>query len=75
MELFSRLVKQDANWQTLIAAVAVLAPVFLARRDRPTLALYLGIVGANALWLALTNPGRPLCFSGGVVSNPWTSGG
>jgi hypothetical protein len=64
LELFSRLIKQDANWQTLIAAVAVVAAVFLARRGRPTLALYLGIVGANALWISLTDTGRPLSFFG-----------
>ena len=60
--LVDGLINQDANWQTLIASVAIVAAVILARRGRPTLALYLGIVGANALWISLTNPGRPLDF-------------
>jgi hypothetical protein len=62
LEWVDRLTNQDANWQTLIAAVAMVAALVLARRGRPTLALYLGIVGANALWISLTNPGRPLSF-------------
>jgi hypothetical protein len=60
--LVDGLLKQDANWQTLIASVAIVAAAILARRGRPTLALYLGMVGANALWISLTNPGRPLDF-------------
>jgi hypothetical protein len=60
--LVEGLINQDANWQTFIASVAIVAAVILARRSRPTLALYLGIVGANALWISLTNPGRPLGF-------------
>jgi hypothetical protein len=62
LALAEGLIGQDANWQTLVAGVAIVAAVFLARRGRPTLALYLGIVGANALWISLTNPGRPLSF-------------
>jgi hypothetical protein len=57
-----QLINQDANWQTFIAAVAMVAAFLLARRGRSTLALYLGIVGTNALWISLTNPGRPLSF-------------
>ena len=60
LALAEGLIRQDDNWQTLVAGVAIVAAVFLARRGRPTLALYLGIVGANALWISLTNPGRPL---------------
>jgi hypothetical protein len=60
--LVEGLIKQDANWQTFIASVAIVAALILARRGRPTLALYLGIVGANALWISLTDPGRPLGF-------------
>ena len=60
--LVEGLINQDTNWQTFIASVAIVAAVILARRGRPTLALYLGIVGANALWISLTNPGRPLGF-------------
>jgi len=62
LALAEGLIRQDDNWQTLVAGVAIVAAMFLARRDRPTLALYLGIVGANALWISLTNPGRPLSF-------------
>lgn len=58
----SRLIAQDANWETLLAAVAIGASLWFARKGRPTLALYLGIVGANALWIQLTNPGRPLGY-------------
>jgi hypothetical protein len=64
LEIASRLLAQDANWQTLLAAVAVAASFVLLRRGRPTLALYLGIVGANDLWIGLTNPGRPLGYFG-----------
>jgi hypothetical protein len=62
LALADGLIKQDANWQTLVAGLAIVAAFILARRGRPTLALYLGIVGANALWISLTNPGRPLSF-------------
>jgi hypothetical protein len=62
LEWVDRLTNQNANWQTLIAAVAMVAALLLARRGRLTLAVYLGIVGANALWISLTNPGRPLSF-------------
>ena len=62
LALADGLIKQDANWQTLVAGLAIVAALILARRGRPTLALYLGIVGANALWISLTNPGRPLSF-------------
>jgi hypothetical protein len=62
LQWVDRLINQDANWQTFIAAVAMVAALILARRGRPTIALYLGIVGANALWISLTNPGRPLSF-------------
>ena len=59
-----RLIGQDANWQTFLAAVAMVAALLLARRGRPTLALYVGILGANAFWIGLTNPGRPLGYVG-----------
>jgi hypothetical protein len=64
LEFMSRLISQNANWETLLAAVAILAALLLARRGRRTIALYLGILGANALWIQLTNPGRPLDFFG-----------
>ena len=64
LEIASKLLAQDANWQTLLAAVAVAASFILLRRGRPTLALYLGILGANDLWIGLTNPGRPLGYFG-----------
>jgi hypothetical protein len=60
LEFSSQLVAQDANWQTLLAALALLAAAWFARRGRRVLALYLGIVGSNGLWIQLTNPGRPL---------------
>lgn len=64
MEIAGQLIAQDANWQTLLAAVAIVAALLLARRGRTTLALYLGILGANDLWIGLTNPGRPLGYFG-----------
>ncbi|MBA2714664.1 MAG: hypothetical protein H0U55_14050 [Rubrobacteraceae bacterium] len=64
LEIVGQLIAQDANWQTLLAAVAIVAALLLARRGRTTLALYLGILGANALWIGLTNPGRPLDYFG-----------
>jgi len=64
LEVVAQLIEQDANWQTLLAAVAIVAALLFARRGRRVLALYLGIVGANALWIQLTNPGRPLDFFG-----------
>ena len=62
LELVSRLIDQGTNWQTLVAVVAMVAALFFARRGRRVLALYLGILGANALWINLTNPGGPLSF-------------
>lgn len=59
-----RLITQGANWETLLAVVAMFAALLFAHRGRRTLALYLGILGANALWIQLTNPGRPLDFFG-----------
>jgi hypothetical protein len=64
MDSISRLIAQDANWQTLLSALAIVASIWFARKGRRTLALYLGIVGANALWIQLTNPGMPLSFFG-----------
>ena len=64
LELSSGLTAQDANWQTLLAVLTILATLWFARRGRRTLALYLGILGADALWIQLTNPGRPLSFLG-----------
>ena len=64
LEFSSRLIAQDANWQTLLAVLAILATFWFARRGRRTLALYLGILGTGALWIQLTNPGRPLDFFG-----------
>jgi len=64
LELSGQLIAQDANWQTLLAVVVILATFWLARRGRRVLALYLSILGANALWIQLTNPGRPLDFFG-----------
>ena len=64
MDLISRLIAQDSNWQTLLAALAIAAALWYARKGRRTLALYLGIVGANALWIQLTNPGGPLSYFG-----------
>jgi hypothetical protein len=64
LEVISRLITQDTNWGTLLAAVAMVAALLFARRGRLTLALYLGILGANALWMQLTNPGMPLGYLG-----------
>ena len=64
LEFVSQLIKQDANWQTLLGVVAVVAALLFARRGRRVLALYLGIVGANAFWIQFTNPGMPLSFFG-----------
>jgi hypothetical protein len=64
LEFTSRLIAQDANWQTLLAVLAILASFWFVRRGRRVLALYLGILGTNALWIQLTNPGRPLSFFG-----------
>ncbi|HET7271880.1 MAG TPA: hypothetical protein VFI90_12420 [Rubrobacter sp.] len=64
LEFSSGLIAQDANWQTLLAVVTILATFWFARRGRRTLALYLGILGTDALWIQLTNPGRPLSFLG-----------
>jgi hypothetical protein len=64
MDSISRLIAQDANWQTLLSALAIVASIWFARKGRRTLALYLGIVGANELWIQLTNPGMPLSFFG-----------
>ena len=62
LELVGRLIDQDANWQTLLSVVAMVAALYFARRGRRVLALYLGILGANDLWMQLTDPGRPLSF-------------
>jgi len=62
LEIVSRLIDQDANWQTLLAVVAIVAALYFARRGMRVLALYLGILGANDLWIQLANPGRPLSF-------------
>ena len=64
LEFGSRLIAQDANWQTLLAVATIIASIWFARRGRRVLALYLGILGANALWIQLTNPGRPLSYFG-----------
>ena len=64
LEFSSQLVAQDANWQTLLAVVAILTALWGVRQGRHTLALYLGILGTNTLWIQLTNPGRPLSFLG-----------
>ena len=64
LEFGSRLIAQDANWQTLLAAAVILAAFWFTRRGRRVLALYLGILGTNALWIQLTNPGRPLSYFG-----------
>lgn len=64
LEFIGRLIAQDANWQTLLAVVAILATLWFARRGRRTVALYLGILGTDALWIQLTNPGRPSSFLG-----------
>ncbi|MEW6635904.1 MAG: hypothetical protein AB1425_03725 [Actinomycetota bacterium] len=64
LEFSGRLLAQDANWQTLLALVALLAAIRLAWRRRQALALYLGILGANGLWIQLTDPGRPLSLFG-----------
>ncbi len=64
LEIAGQLIAQDANWQTLLAALAIVAALLLARRGRTTLALYLGILGANDLWIGLTEPGRPLGYFG-----------
>jgi hypothetical protein len=62
LEVVGRLIEQDANWQLLLGAVAVVAALVFARRGRRVLALYLGIVGTNAFWIQITNPGGPLSF-------------
>jgi hypothetical protein len=64
LEFSGRLIAQDANWQTLLAVLTILATFWFLRRGRRTLALYLGILGTNALWIQLTDPGRPLSFFG-----------
>jgi hypothetical protein len=64
LEFSSGLVAQNANWQTLLAVVTILATFWSVRKGRQTLALYLGILGTGALWIQLTNPGRPLSFLG-----------
>jgi hypothetical protein len=64
LEFSSRLIAQEGNWQTLLAVVAILATLWFVRRGRRTLALYLGILGTNLLWIQMTNPGRPLSFFG-----------
>jgi hypothetical protein len=64
LEFTGRLIAQDANWETLLAVVAMLAALWLARRGRPTLAHYLRFLGANALWIGLTDPGRSLSYLG-----------
>lgn len=64
LELGGGLIAQDANWQTLLAVLTIIATVWFARKGRRTLALYLGILGTDALWIQLTNPGRFLSFLG-----------
>ncbi len=64
LEFIGRLIAQDTNWETLLATVAIVAAFLLARRGRRTLALYVGIVGTNALWIQLTNPGGALDYFG-----------
>jgi hypothetical protein len=64
LEFVTQLIKQDANWQMLLGVVAVVAALLFARRGRRVLALYLGILGANAFWIQVTNPGMPLSFFG-----------
>lgn len=56
-DLFNRMM---APWHLLLEGLAVVAVVWLARRGRDILALYLGLFGATSLWLEVTNPGRPL---------------
>lgn len=52
------LTAQTPNWRLLLAGLA-LGGGLLAARRRPVLALYLAAFGLHALWLILTNPGKP----------------
>ncbi|MCZ7570422.1 MAG: hypothetical protein M5U01_17795 [Ardenticatenaceae bacterium] len=47
-------------WHFLLEVLAMVAAIWLARRGRPALALYLGLFGAVTLWLEIARPGRPL---------------
>ena len=47
-----------AAWHLLVAALCIGAALWLARRDRPALALYMGIFGTLHFWWELSNPGR-----------------
>lgn len=49
-------------WQLLVSLLAVGGAVWLARRGRPALALYLGIFGVRAAWNVLTNARGLLSF-------------
>lgn len=56
-DLFNRVMDP---WHLLLEGLAVVAAIWLARRGRRALALYLGLFGAITLWLEGTQPGRPL---------------
>ena len=64
LEFTDRLSAQYGTWEMLLAVVAILASFWLARQGRRTVALYLGILGTNMLWMELTEAGRPLSFFG-----------
>lgn len=60
LQLAGQFVSQAGNWQLLLAAGVLSAAAWMVYRGKHVLALYLGITGANALWLQLTNSGQGL---------------
>ncbi|HYN88493.1 MAG TPA: hypothetical protein VER55_08175, partial [Ardenticatenaceae bacterium] len=56
------LVQQEILWFRLVAAGALLAALWLARRGRSFAALYLGVVGVRFAWNELTTAGQLLGF-------------
>jgi hypothetical protein len=52
--------KASPVWGLIVSGLAVIAAIWLIRRDRSTLALYLGIFGLIHLWWEITSPGRLL---------------
>ncbi len=52
--------KVSPVWGLIVSGLAVIAAIWLIRRNKSTLALYLGIFGLVHLWWEITSPGQLL---------------
>ncbi len=75
LELVSRLIEQDANWQTLLAVAAMLAAYFFARRAGGRWPSTSASLGPAPSGYSSRTQGGPWATSAGAGSSPWTSGG